>query len=95
MCVDPPPPSLRDEVAPALRLLPSLKRVRIDSVKLPCVRREMVSPPPPPPPAWEARIEAESEEEDLPPPPAAELPPPEKMSEKTFYRGQNLVVCNP
>ena len=86
VCVDPPAPSLRDEVAPALRLLPSLKRVRIDSVKLPCVRREMVSPPPPPPelpppPVWEARIEAESEEEDLPPPPAAELPPPEKENE--------------
>ena len=86
MCVDPPAPSLRDAVAPALRLLPSLKRVRIDSVKLPCVRREMVSPPPPPPelpppPVWEARIEAESEEEDLPPPAAAELPPPEKENE--------------
>ena len=88
MCVDPPAPSLRDAVAPALRLLPSLKRVRIDSVKLPCVRREMVSPPPPPPPpelppppVWEARIEAESEEEDLPPLPAAELPPPEIENE--------------
>ena len=28
----------------------------------------------------------------MPPPPAAELPPPEKMSEKRFYRDQNLVV---